>query len=69
MGEWAKAKIQLCGRFAVDIDGHRIEGTLPGRRGRVLFMAIGPLLEVIEMPRSSPLSPAAIVARTRWQRE
>ena len=37
MGEWAKAKIQLCGRFAVDIDGHRIEGTLPGRRGRVMF--------------------------------
>jgi SARP family transcriptional regulator, regulator of embCAB operon len=37
MGEWAKAKIQLCGHFVVDIDGHRIEGTLPGRRGRVLF--------------------------------
>jgi SARP family transcriptional regulator, regulator of embCAB operon len=37
MGEWAKAKIQLGGRFVVDIDGHRIEGTLPGRRGRVLF--------------------------------
>ena len=37
MGEWAKARIQLCGRFAVDIDSSRIEGTLPGRRGRVLF--------------------------------
>jgi DNA-binding SARP family transcriptional activator len=37
MGEWTKARIQLCGRFAVDIDGSRIEGTLPGRRGRVLF--------------------------------
>jgi DNA-binding SARP family transcriptional activator len=37
MSEWAKAKIQLCGRFVVDIDGYRIEGTLPGRRGRVLF--------------------------------
>ena len=37
MGEWTKARIQLCGRFAVDIDGSRIEGTLPGRRGRILF--------------------------------
>jgi len=37
MGEWTKARIQLCGRFAVDIDGSRIEGTLPGRRGCVLF--------------------------------
>ena len=34
---WAKARIQLCGRFVVDIDGSRIEDTLPGRRGRVLF--------------------------------
>jgi SARP family transcriptional regulator, regulator of embCAB operon len=37
MGEWARAKIQLCGHFVVNIDGHRIEGTLPGRRGRVLL--------------------------------
>jgi SARP family transcriptional regulator, regulator of embCAB operon len=37
MGEWAKARIQLCGRFVVDVDGSRLEGTLPGRRGRVLF--------------------------------
>ena len=33
----ATAKIQLCGRFVVDIDGSRIEDTLPGRKGRVLF--------------------------------
>jgi SARP family transcriptional regulator, regulator of embCAB operon len=37
MGEWAKARIQLCGRFVVDIDGSRLEAALPGRRGRVLF--------------------------------
>jgi DNA-binding SARP family transcriptional activator len=37
MSGWAKARIQLCGRYVVDIDGSRIEGTLPGRRGRVLF--------------------------------
>src|SRR5215207_7718208 len=36
MGEWTKARIQLCGRFVVDIDGTRIEDALPGRRGRAL---------------------------------
>jgi SARP family transcriptional regulator, regulator of embCAB operon len=37
MSGWAKARIQLCGRFVVDVDGSRIEDSLPGRRGRVLF--------------------------------
>ena len=37
MSGWARARIQLCGRFVVDIDGTRIEDTLPGRRGRILF--------------------------------
>jgi DNA-binding SARP family transcriptional activator len=37
MSGWTKARIQLCGRFAVEVDGSRVEDTLPGRRGRVLF--------------------------------
>jgi len=37
MSGWDKARIQLCGRFVVDVDGSRIEDTLPGRKGRVLF--------------------------------
>jgi DNA-binding SARP family transcriptional activator len=37
MGGWATARIQLCGRFVVEIDGSRVEDRLPGRRGRVLF--------------------------------
>jgi DNA-binding SARP family transcriptional activator len=37
MSRWTKARIQLCGRLAVDLDGSRIEDTLPGPRGRVLF--------------------------------
>src|SRR6476659_11153225 len=37
MGQWTKARIQLCGRFVADIDGARIEDALPGRIGRVLF--------------------------------
>jgi DNA-binding SARP family transcriptional activator len=31
------ATIQLCGRFAVDLDGERVETRLPGRQGRLLF--------------------------------
>ena len=34
---WTTARIQLCGRFAVAVDGARLEPALPGRRGRVLF--------------------------------
>ena len=37
MGQWTKARIQLCGRFVADIDGSRIEDTLPGRLGRIMF--------------------------------
>lgn len=37
MGEWTKARIQLCGRFVADIDGSRVEEALPGRKGRILF--------------------------------
>ena len=37
MGERATAGIQLCGRFVVIIDGTRVEPSLPGRRGRILF--------------------------------
>ena len=32
------AKIQLCGRLVVEIDGKRVEGLLPGRLGRLLFV-------------------------------
>jgi SARP family transcriptional regulator, regulator of embCAB operon len=31
-------RIQLCGRLVVRIDGRRVEGELPGRQGRILFV-------------------------------
>ena len=37
MSGWSSARVQLCGRFAVQIDGDRVEDRLPGRRGRLLF--------------------------------
>lgn len=37
MGEWTKARIQLCGRYVADIDGSRVDALLPGRKWRILF--------------------------------
>src|SRR4051812_16421473 len=34
--ELAGAKVQLCGRFVVEVEGHRVEGDLAGRQGRLL---------------------------------
>ena len=35
--ELAGAKVQLCGRFVVELGGRRVEGDLPGRQGRQLL--------------------------------
>jgi DNA-binding SARP family transcriptional activator len=37
MGEARATRIQLCGRFVVELDGRRIEEALPGAKGRLLF--------------------------------
>jgi DNA-binding SARP family transcriptional activator len=37
MGVSAETRIQLCGRFVVELDGERIEDALPGAKGRLLF--------------------------------
>jgi DNA-binding SARP family transcriptional activator len=37
MSGWSRGRVQLCGRFAVELDGDRVEDRLPGRRGRLLF--------------------------------
>lgn len=31
-------RIQLCGRITVELEGRRLEGQLPGRQGRLLFV-------------------------------
>jgi DNA-binding SARP family transcriptional activator len=33
----ARPRIQLCGRFVLELDGRRIDGQLPSRQGRLLF--------------------------------
>src|SRR5262249_7222438 len=37
MGQWASARIQLCGSLVAIVDGSRIEDALPGRLGRAMF--------------------------------
>jgi SARP family transcriptional regulator, regulator of embCAB operon len=37
MGRDGDAKIHLCGRLTVDLDGRRVEERLPGAKGRLLF--------------------------------
>jgi DNA-binding SARP family transcriptional activator len=71
-------RIQLCGRFAVRIDGERIEGRMPSRQGRLLFayLAAQPhrsatrdrLIEAL-WPRNLPSAPdmavSALVSKLR----
>jgi DNA-binding SARP family transcriptional activator len=33
----SRPRIQLCGRFVVELDGHRLDHKLPSRQGRLLF--------------------------------
>jgi DNA-binding SARP family transcriptional activator len=37
MGEARATRIQLCGRLVVELDGRRVEDSLPGVKGRLLF--------------------------------
>jgi DNA-binding SARP family transcriptional activator len=39
--------VQLCGRFVVELHGHRVEQRLPGRQGRALFAYL-----VLQRPRA-----------------
>ena len=61
MGQWTKARIQLCGRFVADIDGARIEDALPGRIGRVLFAYL-----VLNRGRPLPRDTLVMAAKSLW---
>src|SRR5918912_3597997 len=37
MGGPLATRIQLCGRLVVELEGRRVEGALPGAKGRLLF--------------------------------
>jgi SARP family transcriptional regulator, regulator of embCAB operon len=37
MARASRARIQLCGRLVVELDGRRVEAALPGAKGQLLF--------------------------------
>jgi DNA-binding SARP family transcriptional activator len=70
--------IQLCGRYAVELDGVRIENELPGRQGRLLLAYLvlnrdrsatrSELIEALwqgELPRDPGDALAAILSKVR----
>jgi SARP family transcriptional regulator, regulator of embCAB operon len=56
MPEGAKesARVQLCGTFAVELSGRRIDNALPGRQGRLLFA-------YLVLSRLRPLSRSTLI--------
>ena len=74
----ASTTIQLCGRFAVELEGVRIENELPGRQGRLLVAYLvlnrdrsatrNELIEALwpgELPRDPGDALAAILSKVR----
>src|SRR5579864_2924372 len=72
------ATVQLCGRFAVDLDGERVETRLPGRQGRLLFaylvlnrdrvLSRSELVDAVwpgELPRDPSDALAALLSKLR----
>ena len=70
--------MQLCGRFVVELEGRRVESSLPGRQGRLLvaFLALnrdraigrGELVEAVwsrELPRDPADALAALLSKVR----
>ena len=37
MASGARTRLQLCGRFVLELDGRRADAHLPSRQGRLLF--------------------------------
>jgi DNA-binding SARP family transcriptional activator len=71
-------RIQLCGLFVVELQGHRIEASLPSRQGRLLFayLTLGrgrqisrdELIEALwpgAMPNDAPAALTALLSKLR----
>ena len=53
-GPKKSARVQLCGTFAVELSGRRIDNMLPGRQGRLLFA-------YLVLSRLQPVSQSALI--------
>jgi DNA-binding SARP family transcriptional activator len=56
----AVARVQLCGRFVVELDGRRVEGLLPGRQGRLL-------VAFLVLNRDRPVTRSELVDAVWWE--
>jgi DNA-binding SARP family transcriptional activator len=73
----ASTTVQLCGRYAVELEGRRVEQSLPGRQGRLLFAFLVlnrerpvPRSELVEavwsgLPRQPSEALAALLSKVR----
>jgi DNA-binding SARP family transcriptional activator len=74
----ATTTVQLCGRFAVELDGRRVEQSLPGKQGRLLFAFLAlnrhrpvPRSQLVEavwssaLPRDPSEALAALLSKVR----
>jgi DNA-binding SARP family transcriptional activator len=73
-----RSRVQLCGRFVVQLDGRRIDPELPGRQGRLLFAYLvlnrpesvsrDALVDALwgdQPPSSAPAALSVLVSRVR----
>ena len=73
-----ETRVQLCGRFAVDMEGRRVDSAFPGRQGRLLFAYLAlnrerpvPRSELVdalwsrELPRDPSDALAAVLSKLR----
>ena len=78
MPSGSRTRIQLCGRFVLELDGRRIEARLPSRQGRLLFAylvlnrdAAVPRDELVEAlwpyatPAAAPSALTVLVSKVR----
>jgi SARP family transcriptional regulator, regulator of embCAB operon len=74
----SRTLVQLCGRYVVELEGRRMEATLPGRQGRLLFaylalnrdrpLARGEAIEAVwsrGLPRDPADALAALLSKVR----
>lgn len=78
MANRSRTRIQLCGKLVVDFDGRRIEGSLPGKQGRLLFAFLAlnrlrpirrdELMEVLwdeHLPQATDVALRALLSKVR----
>jgi DNA-binding SARP family transcriptional activator len=59
--EMARTRVQLCGRYVIELEGRRVEAALPGRQGRLFFAYLA-------LNRDRPIARTEVIEAV-WSRE